>query len=275
MNKGDFDTACAKFAESLALEEAPGTLLNLGECEERRGHLVASEANFRRAAGMFTNPQKQRFASEQASRVSDRIPRFVVKAATSPGLVVREGDKAVEPGTSTPHDPGEITLHVEAPGRRPKEVKATLAERAEATIDVGPLEPEVVEPPPLPPKPAPRPMSPLSIAGLAVAGVGVASLAVGAVTGVMALGRASTVKEHCDNALACDAEGVDAASSGSTLSTVSTITVAAGAGFAIGGGVLFLLGRRSKAPEPALAGRPVFLPNISPSFAGVFVGQRF
>src|SRR5687768_5789067 len=39
--KGDWEKACAQFAESQRLDPAPGTLLNLADCEERRG-LIAS-----------------------------------------------------------------------------------------------------------------------------------------------------------------------------------------------------------------------------------------
>src|SRR4029079_13618987 len=46
----DWDLACKKFKESLDREPAPGTLLNLGDCEERRGRLVAAEGHFISAA---------------------------------------------------------------------------------------------------------------------------------------------------------------------------------------------------------------------------------
>lgn len=271
MTKNDYDTACTKFAESLKLEEAPGTTLNLGDCEEKRGHLVAAEGYFRKAASGFTNPEKQKFATEQADRLEQRVPKFVVHGSGIAGLVVHEGATEVALETPIKHDAGEITLRAEAPGRKPKDLKGTLTEKNQITIDVGDLEPDAPQATTtiVAPKPASGGMSTLSAVGIIVGAVGVASLATGAVTGVMALGRASTVKDHCDDALACDPQGVDAASSGNTLSTVSTITVIAGAVLAVGGGAMFVLGRKKKETATTI------LPSASPAFAGVFIGRRF
>ncbi|MFO0567610.1 MAG: hypothetical protein U0263_18270 [Polyangiaceae bacterium] len=36
---GDYPTACAKFRESNRLDPAPGTVLNLADCEEHLGHV--------------------------------------------------------------------------------------------------------------------------------------------------------------------------------------------------------------------------------------------
>ena len=275
MTKNDYETACAKFEESLKLEEAPGTVLNLGDCEEKRGHLVAAEVHYRRAASGFTNPQKQQFATEQADRVAQRVPKLLVHAS-APGVVVHEGANEVALETPIKHDAGEITLRAEAPGRKPKELKATLTEKNQTTVDVGELEPETSELATTTPKEktGSEGMSTLSMTGIIVGAVGVASLTTGAITGVMALGRASTVKDHCDDALACDSQGVDAASSGSTLSTISTITVIAGAALAVGGGAMFVIGRKKKS-ESAPAAATSILPSASPTFAGVLIGHRF
>jgi hypothetical protein len=66
--------------------------------------------------------------------------------------------------------------------------------------------------------------------GFIVGGLGVAGIAVGAVTGVMTLGKKGVVDDHCNADGGCDQEGLDAASSGRTLSTVSTVAFAAGVG---------------------------------------------
>lgn len=58
-------------------------------------------------------------------------------------------------------------------------------------------------------------------------GLGVLSLTTCAVTGILVIERSDTVNAHCPNKL-CDAEGLAAASSGRTLSAVSTAAFVAG-----------------------------------------------
>src|SRR5688572_29192458 len=38
----NYDSACQFFLESLSLDQAVGTVMNLAVCEEKRGHLTAS-----------------------------------------------------------------------------------------------------------------------------------------------------------------------------------------------------------------------------------------
>src|SRR5262245_33924838 len=46
----DYDVACAKFRESERMDPAPGTLLNLAECEENRNNLATAWALFEELA---------------------------------------------------------------------------------------------------------------------------------------------------------------------------------------------------------------------------------
>src|SRR5512140_1442198 len=49
----DWDLACKKLKESMDREPAPGTILNLADCEENRGHLLAAIAGYQAAAARF------------------------------------------------------------------------------------------------------------------------------------------------------------------------------------------------------------------------------
>lgn len=65
------------------------------------------------------------------------------------------------------------------------------------------------------------------VAAYFLGGVGLLSLTTCVVTGILVIERADTVEAHCPNKL-CDAEGLAAASSGRTLSAVSTAAFGAG-----------------------------------------------
>src|SRR5215813_8944568 len=47
---GELERACAKFAESQKQDPAAGTLLNLGECLDRRGLAASARATYLEAA---------------------------------------------------------------------------------------------------------------------------------------------------------------------------------------------------------------------------------
>ena len=272
MQQKDFDKACLKFTESQKKDPAPGTSLNLGDCEEQRGHLVAASDAFVAAAAGFSTADKKKYAQSRADTVDRRIPRLTVRTSVkTPGLVVRAGSTALVIDTETKMDPGEVALRAEAPRKKPKDLKATLHEGKNLEVDIGALEDVKLEivatrttVAPAKPKTSTERLRTISLVG---GGVGVASLLVGGVTGILSLKKASTVKEHCDANLACDGEGVDAASSGHTFSTVSTITLVAGGALVLGSAALWYFGWRTKHATVA--------PSASRDGGGLTVVGRF
>ncbi len=264
MQDKDYDTACARFAESQKKEPAPGTSLNLGECEERRAHLIAARDAFNSAASAFTAGDKKGYASGRAEALDKRIPKVVVRVTGAPkGVVIRAGERVVEAGVELRFDPGDVAFTVEAPASRTKKLTVTLKESNAVTeVELGPLD---VDGPVKPKADTPLVVEPrrdtgesngMRTAGWIVAGVGVASLVVGGVTGIMTLNHASTVKEHCDGDLACDSEGSSAAKSGETLSLVSTITVIVGVVGIGAGGVLLLTSPSKKTASTTVGPGP-------------------
>ncbi len=251
MQEKNYDVACAKFAESQKKEPAPGTALNLGECEEQRGHLVAAGEAFTIASATFTAPDKQKYAASRAEAVDRKTPRLTVRtSAPVPELVVHVGTSVLPLDTEVKMDPGAVVIRAEAPRRRPKELTATLREGRNLEVDIGVLEPDGANGAAAAPALAATPSKTglqdhLRPIGLIVGGVGAASLIVGGVTGVLALDRAGTVEDRCTPDLVCDREGLDAARSGSTLSLVSTITIAAGSAALVGGAALYFFAPRA------------------------------
>lgn len=257
---GDYPTGCAKFAESEKLEPAPGTLLNLADCEEHLGRFSKSAEHYRLAASGFPkNDPRRKLAMERAQTLDARVGRLTLKLGNvPPGTVVRR-DGADLPtsalGREEPADPGDVEIVVVASGRRDRSYKVHVDEGKPTIVVL-----EAGEPIPAPAARDDRVVKPVvgpsdadvrsartrRTVGYALAGVGVASLAVGAVTGILALDRAATVDEHCDADVRCDQEGLDAAESGEVLAPVSTVTIAAGV-LLVGAGVYFLL--TSKPPR--------------------------
>src|SRR5262244_1618441 len=76
--RGDYATACPKFAESQHLEPATGTLLNLADCEERLGKLASAWQHFREAFYKLleTNDERLQYATRRASQLEKRVPRL-------------------------------------------------------------------------------------------------------------------------------------------------------------------------------------------------------
>src|SRR5687768_16841895 len=65
--KGDWDKACSQFAESQRLDPAPGTLLNLADCEERRGLIASAWSHYTEASTQFKpGDTRTKFSKERA-----------------------------------------------------------------------------------------------------------------------------------------------------------------------------------------------------------------
>ena len=256
MERGDFEEACGKFEESQKLDPAPGTLLNLSACLEKLGRPASASARVKEALEQMPAKDERRgYAEERLRALEKLIPRLSVKLA--PGAptgtrVTRDGIElgSASLGVALPMDPGRVKLVVTAPGRRDREIELTLVqgESKEQLVDAGPaIEARPREPAPVASRTESSSSS--SSLGYVVGGIGLASFSVSMITGAMALSRKGTVQDHCDGSR-CDQTGVDAASSGRTLSLVSTITFAVGIA-GMGAGTYLILSRDKSGAERA------------------------
>jgi len=273
---GDYATACTKFNESQRLEPAPGTLMNIADCEEHTGKLVAAREHFNLAASGFPRADGRRaFALKHASDLEKRLGHLTLRlepGAPRDAQVRRGNEIADTSGQPAVVDPGSFDIVVSAPGREDRTYRIDVPEGGtiDQAIEVGP---EVVREAP---KPAPRAdavtrpetsTDKMRTIGFVVGGVGAASLVTGIVTGVMAAGKASTVKDHCDAAYACDSAGLDAASSGKTLAPISTVTLIAGVALVGAGTYLVIKGRSGRTTA--------FAPYAAPAGGGAAVTYQF
>jgi hypothetical protein len=260
MDAGNMAAACPKFTESEKLDPAPGTLLSLADCEERSQAYVRAREHYQLAGSGFPKKDPRRaFAAARAQTLDKRVAHLTLRLA--PGApadtVVRfhgpSPDWAPNPdvtiasadlGNDRVVDPGDFRVTVTAKGHADNVQTFNLAEgeTREVPVELGPLEkspPPAARPAVVATEPLPKTPSGRRTLALALLGAGGVGLVVGGITGILAAGKAGTVKDHCTSDYLCDPTGVDAASSGKTFATVSTVGLVAGAVLAGVGAYLF------------------------------------
>jgi hypothetical protein len=265
MDRRDYEVACKKFEESYRLDPASGTLLNLAKCEESLGKLASAWQHNKEVAEQLPSTDKRRAKLQKLiDELEPRVPRLIIKLSPEapPDSTVKRD--AIELGSASlgvalPVDPGDHVITVTAKGRADQTIPIRLAEgdRKEIVASPGPLlatGDRKKQKPAASSGPsgagaagADRAKLYLGITALAVGG---ASFAASMITGGLVLHRKGVVDEHCDDDQACDQAGLDAASSGSTLSIASTITFAVGIA-GLGAGTVLLLTRDGGAPPKA------------------------
>jgi hypothetical protein len=122
MKDGKLAEACDAFRKSQELEPRSGTLLNLGDCEEKRGRLATAWEAFvasRALANQRGEPRVEE-AEKRAAAVAPKLPYLTVRvAAFRPyGFVVKRNGKdvpAAELDHEVPIDPGRYVLEALAP----------------------------------------------------------------------------------------------------------------------------------------------------------------
>jgi hypothetical protein len=240
--RGDWETACPKLRESQRLDPAPGTLLNLADCEEHRGKLATAWQLFRQVVEEVpANDDRSPIATKRAAALEKRLPHMTVRLTgpVPPGAKVVRNDVELSEaslGSALPVDPGVYNVMVSAPDRATTSTSVTVAEGANAVVEVragapsGALGGQ-----------GEKPSGASSrTAGWIMGGIGVAGLAVGSVAGILTLGHKSTVDDNCDANKVCNPTGYDAAQSGKTLGLITTTGLVVGA-VGLGLGAYFLL----------------------------------
>jgi hypothetical protein len=241
----DWPLACRKFKESEGLEPAPGTLLNLGDCEEHLGALVDAVGHFTDAAQRFRpGDERVAYARQRAAAVQSRIPVLTLRLRPgTPARVHIECDEIPVAGIGVPQpvNPGEHVLIVQLAGHTPVRTTVRIAEgeNREIELGVGGPTPSVAAPTvPLDDSAHSHDTvtgAPLRSAALVSFGVGAVALGFGIAGGVVTLGAKSTVDNPQNCTSTCNVAGQAAEARGKTWSAVST------AGF-IGAGVGALAG---------------------------------
>ena len=276
MARGDLATACARFAESERLDPAPGTLLNVAQCEEKDGKLTASLTHLNEV--LETLPKSDfrvEYVRRQLAALRPRVPTVTVtlaKGTAARARVIRDGVELRQGSFDAPLpvDPGVHMFIVRVEGRQDAHEQVTLREGQQLTLTLsagGPSESVV----PVPAQSEADAGGGKPTLGIAVLAVGGAGLVTGVVTGLMFASAASTYRSHCDSR-GCDGdEGLSAASRAKTLNVVSPVAFGVAA-LGLGLGTYLVLTTKGVAPRQ---GRLSVEPQISTNAQGLMLNGAF
>jgi len=158
---GQTGDACPKFEESLRLDSALGTLLNLADCYEKQGRTASAWSRFTDAEGRARaegHPDVATFAHQRSESLTPRLSKIAIHPINDamPAMVIRRDDVVVgraQWDVPIAVDPGQHTIVAEAPGYRRWEQKVEVGnEPANLTVRVPALEVDAtaagVAPPP-------------------------------------------------------------------------------------------------------------------------------
>jgi hypothetical protein len=260
--RGDYAVACPKLTDSYRLDPAPGTALNLADCNEHLGKIASAWQLYLQAVEML-EPKDDRvaIARQRGAALERRIPRLTIALAPDapPGARVLRDDAelgAASLGTALPIDPGDHVVIVKAPDREDSRFAVRLAEGESKRITVAPGRVREAPAPIAGPSAAvdvapPRRNTAVRTAGFVVGGVGLVGLGTAIATGLVLPGKKKIVDANCDLDHVCNQAGFDAAQSGKTLAAANTAAWIAGGIATAAGVVLVVVGSLPGAPPRA------------------------
>lgn len=299
--KGDFETAADRFARADTLVHAPTLLLALARAQVKLGKLVQANENYQRilregvpagtpprSAAVFQQAVDD--AKQEAGAIAPRLAWVTLSVTGSPDpIVVLDGDTPVPRAAldvKRAVNPGEHVVRVTAEGCLPTDGKFSVTE-GEATevklnleVDPNAHKAPTTAPTGIEPKTWSAAAGPgtdrgtssgssqrtLGFVALGVGGVG---LVTGGITGVLAMGKHSTLARECTGG-SCPPSQSSTLDSYRTLGTVSTIGfIVAGVGAATG---LALILTAPKTPPAASSARQV---TVTVGYQSIGLSTRF
>jgi hypothetical protein len=253
LDEGNVTEACPKLEQSLRLEYALGTLLNVAVCHERAGKTATAWAELARAAGRAAatgQRDREQFAIARGAELEKRLSVVEIRVPPHVGTAEVRLDGSVlgkdALAAQLPLDPGEHEVMFVVPGKRPARVAIDVpAGPWRGVVEAPTLEDEPPAPlvlqPPLP-APAPDRGRTMQTIGLGLLATAVVGVAVGTPFGVRAFAKKSEMDDHC-RGNGCDATGIAARDDGFTAATISTIAFSVAAA-ALAAGVYCLVSAR-------------------------------
>jgi hypothetical protein len=268
---GNWEAACPKLLESKKLVPDMKTVYRLAECYEHVGKLASAWRNYQEAAiaaAKAGETAKGRAALDRAAAIEPNLGRlrFSSKAPANAVLKV-DGDVVPAPwaDTSFTVDPGEHTIDVEAPGKKPFHATVKTAEgttpfaipaleAAEGSAPPTSTEPAPIAPPPpeTPNEPASTPMSMRTKIGWALLGTGVVATGIGGWVALSAKSKYHDADSHCPQS-GCDDIGFAQTNDARSQANVATIVMGAGLAIGAAGVVLLVLPHKEETPSTTVS----------------------
>jgi tetratricopeptide (TPR) repeat protein len=162
MKAGKLAEACDSFQRSHDLWPRYAVVLNLGDCEEKRGRIATAWAAFTQASRLANQKddghvaERRAEADRRANALVAKLPQLTVRTpATKPdGFVVKRDGKVVaqaELDRELPIDPGSYEFEASAPGHVTWKQTTTIAIGQQAAIEIPALAADPAEAPKPPP----------------------------------------------------------------------------------------------------------------------------
>lgn len=274
--------ACPAFEQSMKLDPAIGTQLNIAKCYEDWGRIGKALVAYRVAEKMAKDAKDPREPKIRAlvESLDPEVPRLTIKlpkGANPDGVVVKlDSEPMTTFGEQLIIDPGPHTIEYTVDGG-PKKQKTVPVERAgdsEVTLDV-PKDRVVkkqADADDTSPDEPPAPGRNQRIGGIALGGAGVIAIGVSTILTLSAKGKYDDALEmHCMGAKdMCNSMGLEATRDARSTANTATVIFLVGAA-AVGGGVaLYLL-----APKAVTSEHAYLVPSVTPDGAGVVFGGSF
>jgi hypothetical protein len=280
LDAGKLAEACPKFEASNRLDPAVGTLLNLGDCNERRGKMASAWSNYRAAESLALTRSDQKradFARKKADQIQSKLSTLTINVLQpEPGMkVTRDGVEVAEGawGTAVPVDAGPHVIEARATGKRTNSVKITVPDGAPSS-NVVKLDPLVAEastqpqPDPNPDRPPTKPnekdtpeVQPSStntgrVIGVIGMGAGAVAIGIGAYFAIKAKSTwdDAVTGGHCTTVGLCDDTGFNMNTDARSNGDIATVLITAGIVVAVIGAGAFLFW--PKATPPPAAAKP-------------------
>jgi hypothetical protein len=264
LKKNNLPAACTAFAESYKLNPLPGALFTVAECEAKRGRIATAVKRYEEYLTVFAALPRDKKAKqhgrdvlskEQITKLTPDLPKvtLLVPPDAPAGVVITLDGITVDRAALSaplPVDPGDHTVFAHAPGAKDVEKRFTMDKGEQKTIPV-----EIKLPPPPPVEPTSPPVNGARIGAYVAGGVGIGSLVVGAVTGGLTAAKKSVIEDNCviqkaRGIATCNATGLAAGRSATTLGAVSTATfILGGIGVGAAIGLFVASGSSDKKPE--------------------------